>query len=336
MKAGRRSYWKRSSAAGLVAAMTFSAPLWREIDPGRSRELPDGPSGELSGVAGDQDFLGEVIVVGDFDGDGYDDIAASERDSEPSPWSPGAVHVVYGGPEGPSTVDDQLWTNFDPITLLPLRPLWDRFGYSLAAGDFNGDRFDDLAIGNPADFHGKGAVLVLYGGPDGLDIYAAPPPRTFRVGWDGVGGSSFWCGNLGVSLAAGDFDFDGNDDLAIGAPSTGSWQHNAIGAVLVLYGSLDGLRPDRFQLLDQDTSDGSGQILDEAESYDRFGSSLAAGDFNFDGAWDLAVGARGESADSGCGQGAGAVHIIYGTPRVGLLARGNPLRTAPKVSASGN
>ena len=48
----------------------------------------------------------------------------------------------------------------------------DRVGESLAAGDFNNDGFDDLAMGVPRESVGTedvaGAVNVIYGGASGL------------------------------------------------------------------------------------------------------------------------------------------------------------------------
>ena len=44
----------------------------------------------------------------------------------------------------------------------------DLFGFALAAGDFDGDLFDDLAIGVPGENSGAGAVNVLYGSSDRL------------------------------------------------------------------------------------------------------------------------------------------------------------------------
>lgn len=79
------------------------------------------------------------------------------------------------------------------------------FGHALAAGDFDGDGFDDLAIGAPGeDVSGHdhaGAVFVLRGSASGL--------------LEGAAHKGDWFGH---ALAAGDFDGDGEHDLAIGAP----------------------------------------------------------------------------------------------------------------------
>jgi len=61
-----------------------------------------------------------------------------------------------------------------------------------------------------------------------------------------------------------------------------------------------------------------------AKFEDRFGSALAAGDFNNDGADDLAVGARRENLS--LVEEAGAVNVLYGTAG-GLTGTGSQLFT---------
>src|SRR5829696_5923286 len=91
--------------------------------------------------------------------------------------------------------------------------------------DFNGDGFDDLAIGVPAEGVGgailAGAVNVLYGGADGLAgtnqllTQAIPEPGDL----------------FGLAVAKGDFNADGFTDLAVGAPSEDVGAAGLAGAV---------------------------------------------------------------------------------------------------------
>jgi FG-GAP repeat len=112
--------------------------------------------------------------------------------------------------------------------------------------------------------------------------------------------------------AAGDFNGDGAADLAIGAPRENGFR----GVVHVLYGaSPGGLSAAGSQLWSQD----SPGIAGGAEPGDEFGASLAAGDFNANGAADLAVGAEGENDV------AGVVHVLYGASPGGLSAAGSQL-----------
>src|SRR5215204_5534200 len=109
-----------------------------------------------------------------------------------------------------------------------------------------------------------------------------------------------------------DFNGDGAADLAIGALG----ENSSSGVVHVLYGSATvGLTATGSQLWSQD----SPGIGGAAEPDDIFGEALAAGDFNGDGAADLAIGASGENSF------AGVVHVLYGSATVGLTATGSQL-----------
>lgn len=142
--------------------------------------------------------------------------------------------------------------------------------------DFDGDRLPDLAMG------ARDAVVLQYGGPTEVEILRAPSP-----------GSGF-----GTSLATGDFDADGFDDLAVGAPDEAGSDAGAAaaGAVWVHYGTADGLlavngTPHRRVRLQQ----GVAPVPGAAEKGDRSGAALAAGDLDGDGVDDLVVGAPGEA-----------------------------------------
>ena len=139
-----------------------------------------------------------AVVVGDFNGDGNLDLAVTNGN---------CVYVYPSYDCGPSTVSILLGNGDGTF-----RPHFDYSAgtqpSSLVAGDFNGDRKLDLAIGN-AD----GSVSVLLGNGDGTfqtqTVYAA-------------------CG--GQALTIGDFNGDGKLDLAVACPQS----------VSVLLGNGDG------------------------------------------------------------------------------------------------
>lgn len=116
------------------------------------------------------------------------------------------------------------------------------------------------------------------------------------------------------SLAAGDFDGDGVDDLAVGVQGSADLGGSSAGNVFVIYGNPSGLDVGRIQRVRQ----GLDGINDSAESGDKFGSALASGDFNGDGVDDLAVGVPGEKVGSEI---RGGVHLIFGSLRSPELFR---------------
>ncbi len=163
------------------------------------------------------------------------------------------------------------------------------FGQTLAAGDFNGDGFRDLAVGAP----GQNQVFIAY--------------QTFGQNQILTGSGQF-----GAALAVGDFNNDGRADLAVGAPqalrSTSAGTSVTAGVVQVYYGSASGLS-NTPQIFDQ----GNLPLVADAgleEASDRFGATLAAGDVTGEGIDDLAVGVPGE--DIADVADAGMVHVIAG------------------------
>ncbi|MFN2532925.1 MAG: FG-GAP repeat protein [Pyrinomonadaceae bacterium] len=274
---------------------------------GRSRRCP--PRGSSAGVA-----------KGDFNGDGFADLAVGvPLEDVGRAKDAGAVNVIYGSVNGLTSAGNQFFTE-NGLGGLNLPTFANHFGAALASGDFNGDRYSDLAIGIPDEdlqtptgtISDVGAVLVLYGSERGLtDINAQ--------GFRGV----IAAGHLGQALAWGDFNADSIGDLAIGTPGRDIGSALGAGSVTVFYGSATGLSSASGQFWAQHVSDGNGTILDFAETGDNFGASLTAGDFNGDGASDLAVGVLSED-ETGFAD-AGAVNIIYGRAGSGLTTLGNQI-----------
>jgi hypothetical protein len=109
---------------------------------------------------------------------------------------------------------------------------------ALAATDFDGDGFADLAVGVPGegwerDFgFGRGAVVVLYGSGGGL---SADGVQRFTQDTPGIPNRREDGDWFGRSLAAGDYGRRGTMDLAIGVPYEGHSGVNQAGLVTVLY-----------------------------------------------------------------------------------------------------
>lgn len=256
------------------------------------------------GTEGAGDRFGAALALADLTRDGFPELAigAPGFGTVIRP-NTGAVHLARGsqfgldfglfGLAGPGLPQRRVDAAFFGETTLD----GGRFGATLASGDFNDDGFTDLAIGAP----GHSIVCVMYG--------ASGPRQVLR-------GS----GAFGSALAVGDFDRNGVDDLAVGAPQAlrqSPLGNVAAGAVHVFFGVQASGLAASAQVIGQSTLPdvlGAGS----SEAGDEFGAALAAGDFNGDGASDLAIGVPGEGFPR-LPQ-AGLVHVVPG-------ALGLPLRT---------
>ncbi len=301
------------------------------------RFTQDTPS--VEGGVEEDDWFGYALAWGDFNADGYDDLAIGAPNEDISTAActsnNGAVHVIYGGSGGLSPTNtpvDTLW-HADTSGITAIDPdCEDYFGWNLAAGLFDDDEYDDLAIGIEGDDVGgtsnAGSVLILYGSSSGI---TATGNDFFHQGTAGIAGDGNQAGDaFGTVLASGDFDCDGLDDLAIGAPEEDLTGANDAGGVTVLYGSSGGLSTSGSAWFTQDTSGVAGA----PELGDRFGWALAAGNFNADNnatinCMDLAIGApiEGVTPEAGGSEqsGAGAVTLLLSAGGGGLSGSSSQL-----------
>lgn len=269
------------------------------------------------------DRFGYALATGDFDGDGFADLAIGVPGEDVAVVNgfgvapdAGAVNVIYGSATRLNGSGAQLWTQNSPAIAQVADP-GDMFGFALAAGDFNGDGRDDLAIAAPFQNFGTilqaGVVQVIFGTSVGLLSPGNIALDESTLGLNIGGGEDF-----GFALAAGDFNHDGVDDLAISAPIAPVGPFFNAGEVFVVPGAHAGLAIGGAQIWTQD----SPGIRDRVENDDRFGESLWIGDFNGDGRDDLAIGSPHE--DVAGFSDAGAVNVIYGHGgSAGLRAPGN-------------
>ena len=226
------------------------------------------------------DFMGIASAyVGDFNGDGYEDLAVGAFANDTGGNDAGAAYVFFGGP-GADNVPD--------LTLVG-QAADDRFGRAISGvGDLNGDGYDDLAVGaylNDASGDAAGAAYVFFG--------AAAPDSIPDLTLIGEAAGDYF----GVSVSGtGDLNGDGYDDLAVGAYLNDA-SGDAAGAAYVFFGAA---APDSIPDL---------TLIGEAAG-DYFGVSVSGtGDLNGDGYDDLAVGAYLNDAS---GDAAGAAYVFFG------------------------
>jgi disulfide bond formation protein DsbB len=303
--------WRRIliGAAVLAVSMSFQLPAVGTTSSGQRAPLgAPGPRGVGGGGP-------------DYNGDGFADLALGAiLEDVGTIADAGQVNVLYGSASGPTATGDQVWNQNSP-GILDAAETSDEFGLSLAWGDFNGDGFDDLALGVPFEDVGAiadaGAVNVIYGSAAGL---SAAGNQLWSQDSPGIMDTAETSDQFGQRLSTGDFNEDGFADLAVTSSSEDVGSIADAGAMNVIYGSATGLAAAGNQLWSQD----SPGILDVAETADFFGSLARAGDLNGDGFSDLSVGVYLE--DVGSVVDAGAVNVIYGSA-AGLTDVGNQFWT---------
>lgn len=271
--------------------------------------------------AGDQ--FGMSTAVGNFDSDLYDDLAVGAPGEDSGA---GAVYLFRGSPTGL-----KFWARITQKDLGWSHEAGDRFGFSLAAGDFDDDLVDDLVIGSPGENQDAGYVHVIPGKRSGLLDYGAR--RSFQQPYsDAQAGDQH-----GYSLAVGDFDGDRITDLAAGAP-TEMWSGRSTGATVVYRGTGTSSLLKGWRALV--VNEYYGVALKDG---DRFGFALAAGDFDNDEVAELAIGAPGRVEAAGTGAAfiadldAGSWDVPVGTfsPESGDVGYGESLAAGQFTARSG-
>lgn len=158
-------------------------------------------------------------LAGDFNGDGYRDVAIGAAGADVgSVQSAGAVVVLYGSSSGVSAAKKTVITQ-NSTGVPGAAESDDRFGQSMAAADLDRDGYSDLVVGSQyeaiGDRDGVGSVTVLWGGKSGLSGGSGLPQPS---------GLSEW-GGYSSGIATGDFDGDGDTDVTVTGQSR-TYLHN--------------------------------------------------------------------------------------------------------------
>ncbi|MDB5470668.1 MAG: Ca2+-binding protein toxin-related [Caulobacter sp.] len=244
-----------------------------------------------------------VSSGGDINGDGVDDLVVGAPGADFAGGDAGGAYVVYGKTDPfAAVVNLGLLAAADGILINGATTL-DRLGRTVATGDINGDGFTDVAIGSLFAGGARGAVWVVFGADGGIpadiDLGALDGTDGFRI----TGANA--ADRFGCSVAMGDINGDGIDELIVGASTY--YNANYHGAAYVLYGTED---PFAATFSAATIPGAKGWRIDAETTQDQLGYSVGfAGDVDGDGYGDLIVGAKGATFG---GFYTGSAYVIFG------------------------
>ncbi|MDR9453512.1 MAG: choice-of-anchor D domain-containing protein [Wenzhouxiangella sp.] len=254
----------------------------------------------------------DVAGIGDFNGDGFEDLAIGVPNYTDSDYTyaQGAAYVLFGGANGEFEADLSALDGSNGFKFVG-ESEYDYVGHRLAsAGDVNGDGLSDLVIGRPSNLNGSsslsGSAYVIFG-TSSPQATLAPSDITAASGGIGLvieGGPAG--GTVGASVdGGGDINGDGFSDLIVGAPYVNSPAY-AAGASYVVFGN------ETFDAanIDLTTIDGTdGFSIEATGGYERLGHAVSfIGDINNDGIDDFAVGAPSTLSTE-----PGAAYVVFGS-----------------------
>ena len=270
------------------------------------------------------------LAVGDINNDSYDDLVIG------APWAGeerGHVYVIFGNNSLKSSYDLDVTGDYKIRILGPLKPSEGMTGAAVAVGDINGDGFGDIIASSPmASFDNDtptqmddrdycGMIYVIFGNTS--------MPNSYRFSLDQydlrIYGEDIE-DYMGQSLATGDINHDGIDDLVFGSIEMDAGidrQRNKAGYVNVIFGNKTFPREWDMRHYENISKTVMGMLNSSitimGEENDKIGYSLEVADINNDEFDDIIIGSPETRGKSGTGTDVGEVYVIYGDIEKNML-----------------
>ncbi len=231
-------------------------------------------SASISGTSA-SGYLGVSLASGDINGDGYADLAAGGYNIGSAL---GKAFVFHS-----SATSSGITINAENLatTTLSGDVANGTFGVSVAIGDITGDGYGDVAVGAGTLLAaGLGNAYIFHGGSGGIADTAASSANTVLTG-------TLVTGSFGRSIAIGDINGDGYQDIAVGATTANT--NHGYGYIFYSAGGT-GIAS---------VNDVAATTIITGTLFGKLGSSVAIGDMDNDGYGDLLIGAFAASGNMG-------------------------------------
>ena len=254
---------------------------------------------QLIGPSTDSLLGYSVWPIGNFNGDSYDDIAIESFLGISG--TADYVYIVCGRADTTSS-----GSPFDMSTIQASDNIYSVSGFTQSdlqvprlvssAGKFNDDDLDDLVIGDFRADSNKGAAYIIFGSQSFPTTVAVSSMGTNGIKITAPQSTTAYFGHSVANI--GDFDGDGFDDVAIGAPEYVVSNSNNEGRVYIVYGSASPTNLDADTMVD--AGDGGVIIAETSQSTGELGYSVSGNyDLDGDGTQDILIGAPGVDYEFG-------------------------------------
>lgn len=233
--------------------------------------------------------LGYGLAIGDFNGDGYADIAATENGYA---TYTGRAYVVHGGPDWTAQT---IAVDVAADTIITGESSYDYFGYHAGSGDLDSDGIDDLFVGAHSYGDWQGRMYGFYGAAGGI-VATLAASADFHI--TGENNADLFA----ASPQIGDFNGDGYQDLyvaASGYPGVTQTLHRGRAYIFSGNGA-------RFASIDLSVANSADTTISGTANDDKLANARIA-DLDKDGYDDLVI------QEVGVPENRGINYVFYGS-----------------------